>query len=68
MSKKQVVEFICDNCGAEGEPEDMRYVENPLPVLWARLQMTWNHGHYEAVDICGDCRNEIAEALLRRRS
>ncbi|QFG09352.1 DNA binding protein [Arthrobacter phage Sloopyjoe] len=68
MAQKEVIEFTCDNCGAEGEAENIRRLENPLPPYWWRLQLTWNHGHYDYVDICGACYTEINEALLRRRS
>jgi hypothetical protein len=66
--KKKVVEFICDNCGAEDKPQETSTVENPLPELWVRVQMAWNFGVHEPVELCGDCRSAFANALLERRT
>jgi len=66
--KQEVVEFICDNCGAEKGPEEDTSVENPIPELWITVQMTWNHGTLESVDLCNLCRTAFNEALLARRT
>jgi hypothetical protein len=65
--KKTVVICICDNCGAEGNPQEGTKIENPLPCAWIRISQTENTEHIEAVDLCGDCKWAFWGALSDRR-
>lgn len=65
MQKKETI-FVCDNCGAEGRPQEGTKIENPLPATWVRISQTDNN-EYESVDLCGDCKWAFWGALSDRR-
>lgn len=68
MAKKQIIVFVCDNCGDEAFPEEVKRIENPLPADWVQLQMTFNKVSQQPIQICTGCRGAVAEALLSRRN
>lgn len=61
--EKEVVEFICDNCGAEE-----RTNSSVLPFHWVEVQYRLHYGTLETVDLCDDCRDAFAKALDERRT
>lgn len=63
MAKREVICFICDNCGAEAEPEEGQL----LPTGWTDIQFTQNHEANEPVQACELCTDAVAKALAERR-
>jgi hypothetical protein len=61
---KEVIEFICDNCGEE----DIAEVDVILPKQWVTVQMTMDHNLLDPIDLCGHCRAALDEALKKRRN
>lgn len=61
--KKEVVEFICDNCGIEGVSNDAE-----LPFHWVAVTMRLHYGSQEKIDLCDDCREAFEKALEVRRT
>lgn len=68
MSTKEVIVYICDNCGAEEEPETGIDHKHPLPKGWIQVTYTTNENWLEEVQICKPCRKAFETALSRRRS
>jgi hypothetical protein len=61
--KKEVVAFICDNCGTEKETND-----SVLSFHWVEVQYRLHYGSVEKVDLCDDCREAFEKALEKRRT
>lgn len=61
--RKQVVEFICDNCAATDITKD-----SDLPFHWVEVQYTLHYGSIEKVELCDDCREAFEKALAIRRT
>lgn len=61
--KKEVVAFICDNCGAETTAKG-----SVLPLHWVTILYILHHGKKEKVDLCKDCREAVETALGERRT
>ncbi len=64
MSQKEVITYICDNCGGEGESA----VDAVLPFHWVTVEYLLHYGTLEKVDLCDDCRDAFAKALEERRT
>lgn len=60
--KKEVVEFTCDNCGADATTKDSK-----LPFHWVTVLFMLHYGSAEAIDLCDDCREAFEKALAERR-
>lgn len=61
--KKEVVEFTCDNCGADATAKGSK-----LPLHWVTILYILHHGKKEAIDLCKDCREAMENALAERRT
>lgn len=63
MAKREVITFICDNCGAESDLEDGQI----LPTGWVDILFTENGQANEPVQACQLCTDAVAKALAERR-
>jgi hypothetical protein len=63
MAQKEVISYICDNCGAEEVTKN-----SELPFHWVEVQYRLHYGTIEKVDLCDDCREAFDKALEERRS
>ena len=63
VTRKEVITFICDNCGAEASPGDKPI----LPTGWTDIVFTQNQA-LEDIQVCELCTDAIAKALAERRS
>lgn len=66
--RKEVVEFICDNCGHEAVAEDIKTVVDPLPKNWVEIFFKTNSEALEPVQTCELCKDAVAKALFDRRN
>jgi hypothetical protein len=64
MAKREVVTFICDNCGAETD----QAIGPFLPIGWVEIQFTENLKAKESVQACQQCTDAVAKALSERRN
>ena len=62
MARKEVITFICDNCGAEATADG----EPIMPTGWMDIVFTHNHT-LEDVQVCTQCTDAVAKALAIRR-
>jgi hypothetical protein len=63
MSQREVITFICDNCGVETDHADGQL----LPTGWVEIQFTENLKANEPVQACELCTDAVAKALAERR-
>jgi len=63
MAKREVISYICDNCGHEAPVEDGQI----LPKGWVDIQFTENMHSNEPVQACELCTDAVAKALAERR-
>lgn len=61
--EKEVFEFVCDNCGSEQETKN-----SILPMHWVEVHFKTHYGTMEVIDLCDDCRDAFAKALMERRT
>jgi hypothetical protein len=61
--EKEVVEFICDNCGAQEKTD-----KSELPFHWVTVTYVLHYGTKEQIDLCDDCRDAFEKALEERRA
>lgn len=70
--KKEVLEFTCDNCGAQGDPLDVTKHPDivkrvPFPIGWVGILRIGNNGPSGKMLLCRDCDKVVDDALRRRR-
>lgn len=63
MAQKEVVSYICDNCGLEDDTNN-----SELPFHWVEVHYRLHYGTLEKVDLCDDCRDAFMKALEARRT
>jgi hypothetical protein len=63
MAQREVITFICDNCGGEDDLKEGQI----LPTGWMEILFTENSQANEPVQTCQLCTDAVAKALAERR-